>query len=64
MTKPKIITITMTWNEVLQKWLMKHTRDNLFIYDFFDCGNVKLIFKGLDKEKAEKYRITIEHLEN
>ena len=62
--KSKTLTITMTWNEPLQKWLMHHARNKVLIYDFFDCGNVRSVFKGIDKGEAGKYRVTIEHLED
>ena len=64
MASQKILTVTMQWNEPLQKWLMHHARNKILIYDFFDCGNVRLAFEGLNKEKAERYRIVIEYLED
>ena len=50
--------VTMKWNEISQKWLMFYK--DTFIYDFWNCGNVKLLFKGLDKEIPQKYKMTIE----
>jgi len=50
--------VTIKWNEAAQKWLMFH--NDTFFYDFWNCGNVKLLFKGLDKEKPQKYEITVE----
>ena len=64
MASQKTLTVTMTWNEPLQKWLMHHAKNKVLIYDFFDCGNVRLAFKGWNKKKIGKYRITIEHLED
>lgn len=57
-----VLTIKMQWNEPLQKWLM-YQKDTL-LYDFFNCGNVKLAFKGLNKLVAKKYEITIKALED
>lgn len=54
----KTLTVTMKWNEPLQKWLMYH--NDTLVYDFFNCGNVKLLFKGLDKEKPQEYKMMIE----
>lgn len=62
--KIKVLTVTMTWNELAQKWLMRQVRKDAFIYDFWDCGNVQLAFKGLDKHKPKTYKLTIECLED
>lgn len=64
MIKSKIITVTMAWNEPHQKWLMTTVKDEVFIYDFWDCGNMRLAFEELNKKKPQKYKLTIEHLED
>ena len=56
----------MIWNEHQQKWLMqkwdKIANDWVFIYDFWDCGNIRVIFnlmKKEDKDQPHYYEMTI-----
>lgn len=57
----KKFTIIIEWNEKEQKWLMKHARTRVFIYDFWDCANFRKFFEA-DKVKQSKYKITIEKI--
>ena len=57
----------MVWNELHQKWLMqkynKIAREWVFIYDFWDCGNVKILFdlhKKDDKKFPQHYKMVIQ----
>ena len=62
----KVIKVRMTWNESAQKWLMqkynKISNEWVFIYDFWDCGNVKTLFNlfnSSNKKFPQHYEITI-----
>lgn len=67
--RPKILNVRMTWNEYSQKWLMqkynKIACEWQFIYDFWDCGTVKTLFKLVSKrckDRAQHYEITIKKM--
>lgn len=47
----------MTWNEESEKWIL--TLDGDKVYDFWNCGNVKRLFKKLDKNIPQTYKINI-----
>lgn len=51
--------IKMQWSPVNQKYLMKSAKGR-FIYDFWDCGNVRMIFPHLSKRKVKTYIMTVE----
>ena len=42
---------------------MKKLENDCFIYDFWDCGNVRNLFKGVNREKVKKFRMTVEPIE-
>jgi hypothetical protein len=37
------------------KWLLHDGKKNRAMYDFWDCGSVRMIFQGLKKGKKNKY---------
>ena len=60
MIKKRSILIFMEWSNIHQKWLMKDSKEKVFVNDFWDCFTIKKMFAGLDKNKPTKYLITIE----
>ena len=53
--------VSMQWSEANQKWLMH--RGDVFLNDFWNCGNVIMAFPDLNKNKKTKYEITIKKVE-
>ena len=51
--------VVLSWNEVGDCWHMKK-EDGIFIQEFFDCGNIHHFFQELDKERDNKYLVTIQ----
>ncbi|MCK5590614.1 MAG: hypothetical protein KAI72_01540 [Candidatus Pacebacteria bacterium] len=49
--------IKMTWNKANQKWLM--TVRGFFVFDFWNCGTLNTVFKGLDKKNPKEYDVII-----
>lgn len=54
--------IIIEWNENAQKWLMKLPHSKAFIYDFWDCGNMRKAFPGLNKNVPQEFEIAITHI--
>jgi len=52
--------VVMEWMPKPQnQWHMSLKRSGLFLQEFFNCGQIKNFFKGLDKDNVSIYEITI-----
>jgi hypothetical protein len=68
----KKFTITMTWNEHHEQYLMKCLPLDIVLQEFseeelsagakevFYCGSVMTMFEGLSRTTGKKYKITVE----
>lgn len=60
-----VLRVTMKWNSKTEQWRMTHKREKGggFIQEFYDCKNIHLLFRGLDKTKPREYVLMAEEAE-
>jgi ketosteroid isomerase-like protein len=51
--------VIMRWNEVNQVYMMLDRNDEAFLYDFWDCNTIRMLFENLDKEKDTYHIVDI-----
>lgn len=61
-----VLRVRMKWNSKTEQWRMTHHRERNggFIQEFFDCKNINLLFRGLDKTKPKEYILTAKEVES
>jgi hypothetical protein len=59
-----IISIKLDWAEDKKVWMMTHVKDDIFVQEFFDCTTMHVVFKGLNRDRSNWYKIHIEPMEN
>ena len=59
----KILKVNMKWGgKENRQWMMDHLGSGHFLMNFPDCKNVNKYFQGMDKQKSNKFLITIRPL--
>lgn len=58
------VRVVMEWNEKEKKYLMTRESDGVFLNEFWDCGNVRMMFRGVNKESPTRFDVTVERLRN
>lgn len=51
------IDVTIEWNEPRKQWDLYKEPGHFFIYNFFDCANVRKFFGLFDKTKSYKRQL-------